>query len=112
MPNRITAPIPAAWSSVASPTSSEIEQRSIPGIEGTFSRTPSPATTNSGCTRCRGDSSVSRTSSRSGLVRRSLRIRVAGKLTSVILGLGRWSVGRGAPGRAPQPGSSVRLGTV
>ncbi len=52
MPNRITAPMPAAWSSVASATSSEIERRSTPGIDGTSSRTPSPATTNSGCTRC------------------------------------------------------------
>ena len=33
MPNRITASIPAAWSSDASATSSPIEKRSIPGIE-------------------------------------------------------------------------------
>src|SRR6266516_1004745 len=82
MPNSNAAPTPLASSSVASPTSSEIENRSTPGIEGTSSRTPSPATTNSGWIRCRGESSVSATRSRSGFVRRSRRIRVAGKLTA------------------------------
>jgi len=56
------------------------EVPSMPGIEGTSSRTPSPATTNNGCTRCRADRSVSRTSSRRAFVRRRRRMRVAGKL--------------------------------
>src|SRR6266536_5340989 len=80
--------MPLARSSVASPTSSEIEKRSTPGIDGTSSRTPSPATTKSGWIRWRGESSVSSTRSRSGWVRRSRRIRVAGKLTSRILRTG------------------------
>ena len=50
---------PAAAISVASATSSEIEKRSIPGIDSTSSRTPSPATTKAGWIRCAGDSSVS-----------------------------------------------------
>src|SRR4051794_15321355 len=57
-------------------------------MDGTSSRTPSPATTNRGWTSCRGERSVSRTSSRRELVRRSLRMRVAGKLTRGILGGG------------------------
>src|SRR5262245_61232132 len=87
MPNRITASIPAAWSSDASASSSPIEKRSIPGIDSTGSRTPSPETTKRGWTRCRGESSVSRTRSRRAFVRRTRRIRVAGKLTARILGL-------------------------
>ena len=51
MPKRSTAPTPAAAISVASATSSEIEKRSIPGIESIGSRTASPAATNSGWIR-------------------------------------------------------------
>src|SRR4051812_8170784 len=89
IPNRITASIPTAASSEASATSSLIEKRSIPGIDSTGSRTFSLETTNSGWTRWRGDNSVSRTRSRSAFVRRSRRIRVAGKLTARILGRSR-----------------------
>ena len=86
IPKRSTAPIPEAWISVASATSSEIEKRSIPGIDSTGSRTSEPETTKSGWTRCAGESSVSRTRSRSVSVRRMRRSRVAGKLTLPILG--------------------------
>src|SRR5690606_36946157 len=62
--------------------------RSTPGIDSTGSRTPSPGTTNSGWIRCCAESSVSRTRSRSACVRRSRLMRVAGKLTALILGTG------------------------
>src|SRR5688500_16665415 len=58
----------------------------MPGMDATGSRTASSATTKSGCTRWRTDSSVSRTRSRSAEVARRRRMRVAGKLTPGILG--------------------------
>ena len=72
--------------SVASATSSEIEKRSMPGIDSTSSRTPSPATTKAGWIRCAGDSAVSRTRPRRASVRRRRRMRVAGKASRSILG--------------------------
>ena len=86
IPNRITPGTPAAWISPASSTNSLIEKRSIPGIDSTGSRVPSFATTNSGWIRWRSESSVCRTRSRSALVARMRRMRVAGKLTRGILG--------------------------
>src|SRR6476646_4985212 len=81
MPKSSTVAIPAVAISVASPTSSEIEKRSTPGIEGTSSRTFSPATTKRGWIRSAGERLVSRTRPRKDSVRRSRRIRVAGKGT-------------------------------
>ena len=53
-PKSRTEPMPAVAISVASATSSEIEKRSMPGIESTSSRTFSPATTKRGWIRWRG----------------------------------------------------------
>ena len=61
MPKRSSAPTPRVAISVASATSSEIEKRSMPGIDSTSSRTPSPATTKAGWISCAGESEVSRT---------------------------------------------------
>src|ERR1044072_5992403 len=86
MPKRRTAPIPAPAISVASATSSEIEKRSMPGIEAISSRTPPPPTTKAGWIRWAGDRSVSRTRPRRVSLRRSLRIRVLGNGIAAILG--------------------------
>src|SRR5665811_2118038 len=88
MPKSRIAPIPALAISVASATSSEIEKRSIPGIDSISSRTPSPATTKAGWIRWAAESSVSRTSPRKLSLRRSLRIRVLGNDIAAILGGG------------------------
>ena len=61
-------------------TSSEIEKRSMPGIEATSSRTPSPATTKAGWIRWDGESSVSRTRPRSAS--RSTRARSGARSAS------------------------------
>src|SRR5215217_7562879 len=81
MPKSNTAPMPAVAISVASATSSEMEKRSMPGIEGICSRTFSPATTKRGWIRCEGDRFVSRTRPRKDSVRRRRRMRVAGNGT-------------------------------
>src|SRR5918994_2094290 len=78
MPRRISAPIPATAISPASSTRLEIEKRSMPGIDGTSSRIPSPATTKAGWIRWVGESSVSRTRARRVSVRRRRRRRVLG----------------------------------
>ena len=79
MPNSSTAGTPSAWAAPASSTAWEIDSRSTPGMASIGVRLSSPSSTNIGCTRCAGVSSVSRTMSRSSPVRRSRRIRVAGK---------------------------------
>src|SRR5918994_199317 len=78
MPKSISAPIPAAAISPASSTRLEIEKRSMPGIDGTSSRIPSPATTKAGWIRWVGESSVSRTRARRVSVRRRRRRRGVG----------------------------------
>ncbi len=65
IPKRRTASTPAAWISAASATSSEIESRSTPGIDGTSSRTSVPAVDEQRLDQVGAGSSVSRTRSRS-----------------------------------------------
>ena len=79
MPKSSTESTPAARTAPASSTSSLIDSRCTPGIESMSSRTSVPALTNNGWIRCAAVSSVSRVSPRSTPVRRSRRIRVAGK---------------------------------
>ena len=74
---------------MASDTSSDIENRSIPGIDSTSSRKSSPAVTNIGWISCEGERLVSRTSPRSDSVRRRRRMRVAGNGIEASLGEGR-----------------------
>ena len=79
MPNSSTAGTPSSCASAASSTAWEIDSRSMPGIASIGVRLSVPSSTNIGWTRCDGVSSVSRTMSRSRPVRRSRRMRVAGK---------------------------------
>src|SRR6188472_4598731 len=81
MPKSRTVATPAVAISVASATSSEIEKRSIPGIESISSRTSSPATTKRGWIKSAGLRFVSRTRPRKASVRRKRRMRVAGNGT-------------------------------
>ncbi len=85
MPNSSTAGTPSAWAAPASSTACEIDSRSTPGIASIGVRLSVPSCTNSGCTRCAGVSSVSRTMPRSRPVWRSRRMRVAGKAIATSL---------------------------
>ena len=85
MPNSSTAGTPSSWAAPASSTACEIDSRSTPGMASMGVRLSVPSSTNSGCTRCAGVSSVSRTMSRRSPVRRSRRMRVAGNAIAISL---------------------------